>query len=59
LVEEHLRSLDQQVSEKWDPKGRSVDELNRERNAMLLELLATRAKGEAAAKAAIAGGHGD
>jgi hypothetical protein len=39
--------------------NRSVDELNRERDAMLLELLATRAKGEAAAKAAIAGGHGD
>jgi hypothetical protein len=39
--------------------NRSLDELNRERDAMLLELLATRAKGEAAAKAAIAGGHGD
>jgi hypothetical protein len=39
--------------------NRSVDELNRERDAMLLELLATRAKGEAAAKAAIVGGHGD
>jgi 3-hydroxyacyl-CoA dehydrogenase len=39
--------------------NRSVDELNRERDAMLLELLATRAEGEAAAKAAIAGGHGD
>jgi hypothetical protein len=39
--------------------NRSVDELNRERDAMLLELLATRAKGEAAAKATIAGGHGD
>ena len=38
---------------------RSVDELNRERDAMLLELLATRARGEAAAKAAITGGHGD
>src|ERR1700742_1140624 len=35
--------------------NRSVDELNRERDAMLLELLATRAKGEAAAKAAIVG----
>jgi hypothetical protein len=39
--------------------NRSVDELNRERDAMLLELLATRAKGEEAAQAAIAGGHGD
>src|ERR1700731_3955968 len=37
---------------------RSVDELNRERDAMLLELLATRTKGEQAAQAAIAGGHG-
>src|ERR1700723_1367739 len=39
--------------------NRSVDELNRERDAMLLELLATRAKGEKAAQAAIAGSHGD
>jgi hypothetical protein len=39
--------------------NRSVDELNRERDAMLLELLSTRVRGEAAAKAAIAGGHGD
>src|SRR6266702_2395543 len=39
--------------------NRSVDELNRERDAMLLELLATRAKGEEAAQAAIAGAHGD
>jgi 3-hydroxyacyl-CoA dehydrogenase len=38
---------------------RSVDELNRERDAMLLELLATRAKGEQAAEAATAAGHGD
>jgi hypothetical protein len=36
--------------------NRSVDELNRERDAMLLELLATRAKGEEAAEAATAGG---
>src|SRR6202030_3295725 len=39
--------------------NRSVDELNRERDAMLLELLATRAKGEEAAQAATAGGHSD
>src|SRR5467141_1880861 len=39
--------------------NRSVDELNRERDAMLLELLATRAKGEKAAQSATAGGHGD
>jgi len=42
--------------------NRSVEELDRERDAMLLELLATRAKGEQAAQAAqaaIAGGHGD
>jgi 3-hydroxyacyl-CoA dehydrogenase len=39
--------------------GRSIEELERERDAMLLELLATRAKGEKAAQAAIAGGHGD
>src|ERR1700690_2355812 len=39
--------------------NRSVDELNRERDAMLLELLATRTKGEQTAQAAIAGGHGD
>jgi len=39
--------------------NRSVDELSRERDAMLLELLATREKGEEAAQAAIAGGHGD
>src|ERR1700757_60849 len=38
---------------------RSIEELNRERDAMLLELLATRAKGEEAAQAAIAGSHGD
>jgi hypothetical protein len=39
--------------------NRSVDELDRERDAMLLELLASLAKGEKAAQAAIAGGHGD
>jgi 3-hydroxyacyl-CoA dehydrogenase len=39
--------------------SRSIEELERERDAMLLELLATRAKGEEAAQAAIAGGHGD
>jgi 3-hydroxyacyl-CoA dehydrogenase len=39
--------------------NRSVDELNRERDAMLLELLATRAKGEQAAQSATAGGHSD
>src|SRR5580692_3374623 len=39
--------------------GRSIAELERERDGMLLELLATRAKGEQAAQAAIAGGHGD
>jgi hypothetical protein len=39
--------------------NRSVDELNRERDAMLLELLATRAKGEEAAQAATTGGHSD
>jgi hypothetical protein len=39
--------------------GRSIQELERERDAMLLELLATRAKGEETAQAAIAGGHGD
>src|ERR1700733_10801160 len=39
--------------------NRSIEELEHERDAMLLELLATRAKGEAAAQAAVAGGHGD
>jgi hypothetical protein len=39
--------------------GRSIQELERERDTMLLELLATRAKGEETAEAAIAGGHGD
>jgi hypothetical protein len=39
--------------------SRSIEELERERDAMLLELLATRAKGEEAAQEAIAGGHGD
>lgn len=35
--------------------GRSIEELGHERDAMLLELLATRAKGEEAAVAAVAG----
>jgi 3-hydroxyacyl-CoA dehydrogenase len=39
--------------------GRSIQELEHERDSMLLELLATRAKGEEEAQAAIAGGHGD
>jgi 3-hydroxyacyl-CoA dehydrogenase len=39
--------------------GRLIEELERERDAMLLELLATRSKGEQTAQAAIAGGHGD
>src|SRR5499427_10198306 len=38
---------------------RSIEELERERDAMLLELLATRAKGEKTAEAAIAAGRGD
>lgn len=37
--------------------GRSIEELDRERDAMLLELLATRAKGEKATLAAV--GRGD
>ena len=36
--------------------NRSIEELERERDSMLLELLATRAKGEKAAQAAAAGG---
>jgi 3-hydroxyacyl-CoA dehydrogenase len=36
--------------------GRSIDELEHERDAMLLELLATRARGEKAAQAAIEAG---
>jgi hypothetical protein len=39
--------------------GRSIQELERERDSMLLELLTTRSRGEEAAQAAIAGGHGD
>lgn len=39
--------------------GRSIQELERERDSMLLDLLATRTKGEEAAQAAIAAGHGD
>ena len=38
---------------------RSIEELEHERDSMLLELLATRAKGEKAAQAAIAAGRGD
>ena len=38
--------------------GRSIDELEHERDSMLLELLATRAKGEQAAQAATAGADG-
>jgi 3-hydroxyacyl-CoA dehydrogenase len=37
-----------------EANGRSIEELERERDAMLLELLATRAKGEKAAQAALA-----
>jgi hypothetical protein len=36
--------------------NRSIEELERERDTMLLELLATRSKGEKAARAAIASG---
>jgi hypothetical protein len=36
--------------------NRSIEELERERDSMLLELLVTRSKGEKAAQAAIAGG---
>ncbi len=42
-----------------EANGRSIEELERERDSMLLELLATRAKGEEAAQAATAGGRGD
>jgi len=42
-----------------EANGRSILELERERDSMLLELLATRAKGEQSEQAAIAGGHGD
>ena len=38
--------------------NRSIEELERERDAMLLELLATRSKGEKAAQAAVASGGG-
>ena len=38
---------------------RSIEELERERDGMLLELLATRAKGDKIAEAAIAAGRGD
>jgi len=40
-----------------EANGRSIQELERERDSMLLELLATRSKGEKAAQAAA--GHGD
>ena len=39
--------------------NRSIDELGHERDGMLLELLATRAKGEKAAEAAVGVGRGD
>jgi hypothetical protein len=39
--------------------GRSIQELEHERDSMLLELLATRTKCEEVAQAAIAGSHGD
>ena len=39
--------------------NRSIDELERERDSMLLQLLATRTKGEEAAQAAMSGGHSD
>jgi 3-hydroxyacyl-CoA dehydrogenase len=42
-----------------EANGRSIEELERERDSMLLELLATRAKGEKGAQTALAGGHGD
>jgi len=42
-----------------EANGRSIAELERERDSMLLELLATRAKGEEVAQAALAGGHGN
>jgi carnitine 3-dehydrogenase len=42
-----------------EANGRSIEELERERDSMLLELLATRAKGEEEAQAAHAGGRGD
>jgi len=39
--------------------NRSIEELERERDTMLLELLATRTKGEKAAEAAVGAGRGD
>jgi hypothetical protein len=39
-----------------EANSRSIEELERERDTMLLELLATRAKGEKAAQAAISSG---
>jgi 3-hydroxyacyl-CoA dehydrogenase len=42
-----------------EANGRSIEELERERDSMLLELLATRAKGKKGAQTALAGGRGD
>jgi len=42
-----------------EANGRSIQQLERERDTMLLELLATRAKAEKGAQAAVAGGRGD
>jgi len=42
-----------------EANGRSIEQLERDRDSMLLELLATRAKGEKGAQAALAGGRGD
>jgi 3-hydroxyacyl-CoA dehydrogenase len=42
-----------------EANGRSIQELERERDTMLLELLATRAKDEKKVQAALAGGRGD
>ena len=42
-----------------EANGRSIQEIEHERDSMLLELLATRAKGEEEAQAALTGTHGD
>jgi 3-hydroxyacyl-CoA dehydrogenase len=42
-----------------EANGRSIQELERERDSMLLELLATRSKREVEAQAALASSHGD
>ncbi len=42
-----------------EANGRSIEELERERDSMLLELLSTRANGEEKAEAVLARGHGD